>query len=430
MTEIRFNLNNFFEKDLLNILPKSNDFVFTAKKVFIRKYRIICSCGQKMVYNGYNYVRKKGFGKIRVGKQLCKCCGTQHQEDKLYWKELLNQWFDSIKSLIMVLRDSDVAWKAISKIMSYILPMSKDTAHSLFCDIIDKYEYSQKNYAIVNYDEQHPKAGRAQKYRLTLLDYKTKKVISENLADDKESETISEFLKSNLDTTKKLVVIVDCDRRYPKIFKDLWGANLVIQKCLLHLNKLVISDFGKNTSLQDEYNKYSILNIFYNREVELKYIQRILNKKSKSKLTGKELQMWIKNQKSKFYDFLKNRENKRRKCKHNLTQRKLFKAKAIFEKLYSEKSLFPKAAQKRLDMIKDNWNYFTAFYKIRDCPATNNAVENYYSTSLKQQRKKQLRTQKGIIRHMKLSAKKRDEGLEVSKKPLLLLHKLISCLCV
>ena len=66
-------------------------------------------------------------------------------------------------------------------------------------------------------------------------------------------------------------------------------------------------------------------------------------------------------------------------------------------------------------MIKKNWKYLTAFYHIKDCPATNNAIENYYSTSLKTHRKKQLRTDEGIENHMKLSALKRVQGLKPSK---------------
>ena len=97
----------------------------------------------------------------------------------------------------------------------------------------------------------------------------------------------------------------------------------------------------------------------------------------------------------------------RRRNGKNLTQRKLFKAKEILDELLKQKVLFPKKARKRLDMIKDNWKYFTAFYRIKDCPATNNALENFYSTSLKTHRKKQLRSDKGIINHMKLSAIKR-----------------------
>ena len=75
-------------------------------------------------------------------------------------------------------------------------------------------------------------------------------------------------------------------------------------------------------------------------------------------------------------------------------------------------------------MIKENWKYFTAFYQIKDCPATNNAIENYYSTSLKTHRKKQLRTDEGIINHMKLSALKRTLGFIKPKKTILEIYGL------
>ena len=34
-------------------------------------------------------------------------------------------------------------------------------------------------------------------------------------------------------------------------------------------------------------------------------------------------------------------------------------------------------------MIEKNWKYLTAFYFVEGAPATNNPIENYYSTSLK-----------------------------------------------
>ena len=68
----------------------------------------------------------------------------------------------------------------------------------------------------------------------------------------------------------------------------------------------------------------------------------------------------------------------------------------------------------------------TAFYKVEGCPATNNAVENYYSTSLKKHRKNQLRTDKGIINHMKLSALKRVYNFSQPKRTLLDIYGLIT----
>lgn len=428
MTEIHLTLNNFSDFDsLLRIFPDSNKYEFTAKKVFRLKNHIGCNCGRQMVHNGYDYARKNGFGKVRIGKQRCPFCSNEHHEDKGFWKKLLSDWKETVTSLIMTLRDSDVSWQVISKIMGFILPCCKDKARYLFNQKIEQFDYPQSNYVIVNYDEQHPKKGRSQKFRLTLLNYKTRIPIAEGLFDNKDEETIEAFLREHLDVNKEIVLIVDCDRRYPKIFKRIWGNKVTVQKCLLHLNKLVVKDFGKNTTLLNEYNKYLILNLYYNRKKELKFLERLLKKQEKKHFaTSKEKGEWVKKAKQKFRDHVKKLENERRRKGKNLTQRKLSKAKELFDELWKQKALFPKKARDRLKMIKKNWKYFTAFYHIKDCPATNNAIENYYSTSLKTHRKKQLRTDKGILNHMKLAAFKRVVGLTKPKKTLLEIYGLFT----
>lgn len=59
------------------------------------------------------------------------------------------------------------------------------------------------------------------------------------------------------------------------------------------------------------------------------------------------------------------------------------------------------------------------FHLVEGAPATNNAIENYYSTSLKTHRKKQFRTDKGIINQLQLSSMKRA-GMFNESKPTLL----------
>jgi hypothetical protein len=63
------------------------------------------------------------------------------------------------------------------------------------------------------------------------------------------------------------------------------------------------------------------------------------------------------------------------------------------------------------------------FHAIPGLPATNNAIENYYSTSLKTHRKKQFRTDAGIINQLKLSAMKRAGMLNEPKTTLLELFR-------
>jgi uncharacterized protein YjaG (DUF416 family) len=78
MTTIQLNFNNLSEaEELFSILPASNKYEFTAKRVFRLKHYITCLCEKEMVYNGYNYARKKGFGKVKIGKQICKSCGNR-----------------------------------------------------------------------------------------------------------------------------------------------------------------------------------------------------------------------------------------------------------------------------------------------------------------------------------------------------------------
>lgn len=426
MTEIHLNLKNFTDfEEILKILPNEKKYEFTSKKVFRCKKVIMCTCGTEMLHNGYDYARKKGFGKVRIGKQICPNCDKQHHEDKRFWKNLLSQWHETIVSLIYVLKYQDVSWQTISTIMKFILPCGKDKARYLFNRKIEQFEYAQDNYVFVGYDEQHPKKGRMQKFRLALINCETGVPIAEELFDDKSNDTIELFLRRHLDTTKEIVVITDCDRRYPEIFKKIWGNKVIHQKCLMHLNKLVVTDFGKNTSLLNEYNKYMILNIFYNRKKELKFLEKLLKKQDKKTFSShKEKSLWVKEMKNKFREFVKQLENRRRRLKNNLQQRPLWKATQIFGIIYRQKNLLSEKIQKRLDMIKENWKYFTAFYHIKGCPATNNKTENYFSTSLKTETKKQLRTDEGIINKMKLSAFKRTKGFSKPKKTILEIYGL------
>ena len=152
MTEIHLNLNNFLDfKALLSLFPESNQYEFTPKKIFRRKTYVICSCGCEMRHNGYDFVRKNGFGKAKVGKQLCPVCGKQHHEDKGFWKNLLSEWVKTITSLIMTLRTSDVAWEVVSNIMRFIVPCSKDKARYLFNNKIEQFEKHFIKLARVHY---------------------------------------------------------------------------------------------------------------------------------------------------------------------------------------------------------------------------------------------------------------------------------------
>ncbi len=426
MTQIQTTFFNFSEAELLSqILPNSSDYEFTADKIFRRREPPICTCGCKCVYNGYNYVRKKQFGKAKIGKYICPICGEGFSEDKKHWKDILAKWHETVTNLFLVLRHAHVAYRIVSTVMGFIIPCNKDRIYEMFNAAMDNYEYSiNEPILTLHYDEQHPKIGRNQKFRLTLL-MPDGRVIADKLFKDKKKETIKAFLLAHLDPSKELVIVTDCDNSYPAILNEIWGNRIRHQKCLMHLNKLVCKDFGKSTCLLDEYNKYLLLNIFYNRSCELKKLERIIAKIETIQFkSNKEKWEWICKAKRGFWDYIKKRENRRRRKSKNLEQRSLKEAEGIFAKILLQKSLFPKKAQKRIDMIKENWDCLTTFYDVDGCPATNNAIENFYSTSLKTHRKKQCRTDRGLENQMKVAAFKRNHGFEISETLIQIFHKI------
>ena len=273
---------------------------------------------------------------------------------------------------------------------------------------------------IVLYDEQHPKKGRTQKFRLTLLDGVTGQPIAEELYNSKDPATIMAFLVKYLDPNKRTFVVTDLYPSYPGIFEEFFGENLIHQYCLMHLDKLIVADFPNNMTIEQELVKYRMLNIFYNRDAELEFLRGLVEEEQVMRAGDKKAyRAWLRKQMASFRTFVHERELERRRKKRNLEQRPYIGALRVFDELMEKIDSFEKPVQKRLRKIEKNWVHFTAFYFVKDAPATNNGVENYYSTSLKTHRKKQLRTDKGIENQMKLSAMKRAGLLGGCKKTLL-----------
>lgn len=160
------------------------------------------------------------------------------------------------------------------------------------------------------------------------------------------------------------------------------------------MNKLIVKDFPKNTSIEQELLKYRLLNIFYNREKEIEMLRRLELEEREIIQSKEAYKLWIK------------------------------KAEKNFNELLYEKSSFDVKIQNRLKMIKKHWINLTVFHYIPGAPATNNAIENYYSTSLKTHGKKQFRTDTGIVNQIRLSSMKRAGMFDEPKTTLLELFRL------
>jgi len=411
MTEIQLSLINFTYREMLTMIfsDYSDEFEFTASGVFRRVVPPVCpECGMPMIRNGFNIYCKGHLGKATVGRYWCKSCGNSIEEDRSFWDKMKAQFFNILTDILLRLRLNHVSYEEIESIMTLLYPRDKDTIRNMVrCAIENTRVASVKDVRIVHYDEQHPKAGRSQKYRLTLLDGVTRQVIAEELFDSKDAYTIEGFFRRNLDVNKPIFIVTDLYRGYSELFEKVFGNKVTHQLCLLHLNKLIVNDFPRKTTIEQELVKYKMLNIFYNRDLEIEFLSCLIEEeKVMRQKSGKEYKAWLKEAMHAFRDFVYKLELKRRREKKNLEQRSYYDAFNNFNCLIKEIDSFEIAVRNRLMIIKKRWPNLTAFYFVDNAPATNNAVENYYSTSLKTHRKNQLEVP-GIEDQMKLSALKR-----------------------
>ena len=387
----------------------SNDFEFTASGIFRKIVPPLCpECGHPMSHNGFNTCQKRHLGGANVGKYLCGACGKSTEENRDFWVNLKADFLGIITEICTRLRLNHVSYEVIESIMGYLYPRDKDTIRNMVQCAIDEMDIPPvKNIQFVHYDEQHPKAGRNQKYRLTFFDSVTRQVIADELYDSKDADTIESFLRRNLDTQKQIFIVTDLYRGYSDIFKRVFGNKVIHQFCLLHLNKLIVNDFPRKTSIEQELIKYRLLNIFYDREPEIEFLSCLIEEeKTMKQRSDKEYKSWIKEAKNAFHKFVRDLELKRRRENKNLKQRDYYEALNNFKILKMQSDSFMISVRKRLAKIEELWPNLTAFYFVDNAPATNNPIENFYSASLKTHRKKQLE-ELGIKEQIKLSALKK-----------------------
>jgi hypothetical protein len=428
MVTINLTLNNFSELPvLIDLFDRfDNDYEYTTQGIFRRKIPPLCPiCNTPMVHNGYNSYTKQGLGEVNIGRYKCSNCGNTQEENRSFWEDLKTLLLDSFNDFFQLLRYHNVSYDGISAIMDYIYPRSRSTVLREFNKQMEQKNLPElKNIRMVHYDEQHPKEGRCQKYRLTLLDAKTQQPLADELFDDKSSETIKKFLRDNLDASEPVLIVTDFDPRYPEILKEVFGEKLVHQYCLMHLNKLVVNDFPRKTTIEQELLKYRLLNIFYNRESEIKFLEKLRFEEPNISKNEKEHKEWIKKAKREFDEFRHKLKLQRRRNKENLPLHSLEKSKTNFEELMKQMRTYEEVIQKRLWMINKHWLNLTLFHYLPGAPATNNPIESYYSKSLKTDCKKQFRTDFGIENQIKLTKMKRSNLFRKPEKSLLELFRL------
>jgi hypothetical protein len=317
-----------------------------------------------MSHNGFNTYRKRHLGETNIGRYLCGACGKSVEEDRTFWNNLKTGFFDILTEICLRLRLNHASYELIEEIMSFIYPRDKDTIRNMVQSAIEELKVpAVKDIHFVHYDEQHPKAGRNQKYRLTLLDSISRQVIADELFDSKDADTIEDFLRRNLDTHKPVFIITDLYRGYSEIFKRVFGNKVTHQLCLLHLNKLIVNDFPRKTSIEQELVKYRLLNIFYNHQLEIEFLSCLIDEeKTMLQKSYNEYKAWIKEAKCLFHEFIHNLELKRRREGKNQELRTYYEALNNFKDLFGKIDSFEAAVRRRLMKIEELWPKLTAFY--------------------------------------------------------------------
>jgi transposase-like protein len=423
MNVIKTNLNNFLvAEDIMDFLSQNNqDFMVTYNNVIQYANDVFCpNCGNRMIMNGFNRYGSEKIAKIKTQRYRCTSCKTNHEmkNDLIY--TIISKLMETVTNMILNLRSGYNSYELIAKVLEPIIELSPDTIRNIFEKAVDKTEIDIKSdFEILHYDEQHPKKGRTQKYRLSLLDGKTRQMIKEELVDELDHNVVKDFLDKNLPRDKIMFIVTDLLPWYCDLLENIRPGKIIHQHCILHLNKLIVKEFHRNCSLKDELVKYRLLNIFYDRTEEIEYLQHAEKREIRYKKNhDKGYNKWLLDQRKDFQKFVRMMEKKRRReCKKaglpdRMKMWSIDQARSNLDDLLRNLDRYGTPIQSRIKMIERDWERLTQFYRIEGAPATNNPIENYYSCSCKQIKKKQHRRSKALLRQWKLYAMKRAGMLE------------------
>ncbi|MHC1686515.1 MAG: ISNCY family transposase [Methanothrix sp.] len=304
-------MNFPFSEQLIALFGRySDDYEYTSEGIFRLVTPPQCpECGTLMDHNGSNSYTKRWLGIVKIGKYLCPKCQKNVTEACDFWKDAKKEFFGIFGNFCQLLRVNHVSYEVIEKASSYFYPCDKDTIHTMVSDATEKMEIPEiKDIQIVHYDEQHPKAGRSQMYRLTLLDYRSKQVIADELFDSKDMKTVEDFLRRNLDANKPIFIVTDLSLGYKNLLKKVFNNMVTHQLCLLHLNKLIVNDFSVNATIAEELIKYRLLNIFYNRRMEIEFLSCLIEEEQEMKMRGgKVYEEWLDEARTLFKRFVHSR---------------------------------------------------------------------------------------------------------------------------
>lgn len=382
----------------------STSYQYSEKGVLRYSKNPNCTCcGMIMNQNGYNVITKRNIGSVKVGKYICPMCNATHHTKIGFWVKQKEAIMDLMGEFLMCLKNGGNSFRRMSQITGYIFPYKKSSLYNQFSNIVALTEsipsIIQGKVAILNFDEEYLKICGKWRYRLTLLNNETKLPIAEKIVKNLTNQVISDFIRLNFDPESydKIFVVTDLKPGYAKIFQSLFGDKLIHQYCLFHLYQLICKEFSKTSSLSEFLLQYKLMNIFYDYDTEIHQIETIVQEeKSLNKLEKKELKNWTKQRKEELYKYFSGFRNE-----ESNKLREPIDAYLKMLDLCDEYDEMPSNIQKRFEMIDDSILNFLAYRSIPNAPATNNAIEGYFSCTTDSILKRQMKTVKGAENSIK-----------------------------
>lgn len=445
-------LLNFSEFQFLNLFCNQ---ILISKNNIIHTNRVECkTCGSICNYNGSSNkgchaLTKSNNSYFQKGQQYCPICDKTIQVENPWIDNMiysLNQFiYSQIISLCENLSEDEIASHLES---TCSIKISKSTVHNIIEKSNNEFENLDFDIEIkpdyYGYDEQYLKIDGKRAYRIIFFDINSNKVIYEKIHYKFSKKILKKILQEVFSETKPKGFVVDMKSEYPNAFKEIFGKKIKVQFCIFHLNQLILKEYidslkiGKNVkwTLMDQYNMYSLFNIFYDRSSDLKILKKFMVhfENFKSKLNSNKVEFYSKkyNVKTKSIELKKVKiiniiEKKmiksfrkimykkrlyRKKNKLTLPVRSIDSAKNKFKEIKEQKLFFPKLIQKRIERIETNFEYFIG---SETEILTNNKLEGFFGSTLKKFRKK---SRKSLISFSALLKRKRakSEGIEFYHK--------------
>lgn len=443
MKLIQPTLNNFSSFKVLDLF-ENNAKIF--KSGIIHNERAVCDvCGSVCCYNGSSNKGRHAFSRstnsfFQKGQQYCPVCDRTIQINNKWLDNLIESFNLYLASQIISLSENlseDEIVKHFERTMSIII--SKSTVHNIIKDANEELKNHKFEYEVTDnfyaHDEQYLSINGKRAYRLVIFDLKNEK-IHERFS----KKILMQVLREVFGETKPKGFVVDMRLEYPSAFESVFGKKIKIQFCVFHLNKLILNEYKEcltignavRWTLIEYYYLYTLFNIFYDRENELKILKKMiddydnfkknltpeiinhfadkykLNIKNKNELREKVEEIKQRKLMKKFRKILHDKKNERKRNKETLKVRSVDSAKEIFDNVYLRKSIYPEKIRKRIIKIKEKFDYFTA---SNGEVLTTNKLEGFFGATLKKFRKKCSRCFLSLTSLLKRK-RARQEGIE------------------